>query len=92
MSSTVLPSVAKPPNAGKGRVKGVPNKITADLKAMVLGALADAGGRKYLVTQAKENPTAFLTLVGKAMPKEVTGAGGEKLIPDVIRFEFVSGK
>lgn len=25
----------KPPNAGKGRVKGVPNKVTADVRAAV---------------------------------------------------------
>jgi hypothetical protein len=27
----------KPPNAGKGRVKGVPNKATADVRAAVAG-------------------------------------------------------
>ena len=54
-----------------GRKKGVPNKITADLKVMILSALDDVGGQKYLVEQAKENPTAFLTLVGKVLPKEV---------------------
>ena len=54
-----------------GRKKGVPNKITADLKGMILSALDAVGGQKYLVEQAKENPTAFLTLVGKVLPKEV---------------------
>ena len=54
-----------------GRKKGVPNKITADLKGMILSALDDVGGKKYMVEQAKENPTAFLTLVGKVLPKEV---------------------
>ena len=54
-----------------GRKKGVPNKITADLKGMILTALSDVGGKNYLVEQAKENPTAFLTLVGKVLPKEV---------------------
>jgi len=54
-----------------GRKKGVPNKITADLKGMILTALSDVGGKDYLVEQAKENPTAFLTLVGKVLPKEV---------------------
>lgn len=54
-----------------GRKKGVPNKINADLKGMILTALSDVGGKDYLVEQAKENPTAFLTLVGKVLPKEV---------------------
>lgn len=38
---------------------------------MVLSALADAGGRKYLTTQAEENPGAFMALVGKCLPKDV---------------------
>jgi len=37
-------------NAGKGRPKGVPNKVTADVKAMILTALDKAGGAKYLLT------------------------------------------
>jgi hypothetical protein len=36
-------------NAGKGRPKGSPNKVTADVKAMVLAALDQAGGVKYLL-------------------------------------------
>lgn len=55
----------------KGRPKGVPNKVTADLKQMVLGALDKAGGEKYLLRQALDNPNAFLSLVGKCFPKEV---------------------
>ena len=58
-------------NAGKGRRKGVPNKITATAREMTMGALHDAGGRAYLTEQARENPAAFLTLVGKVLPKEL---------------------
>ena len=54
-----------------GRKKGVPNKVNADLKGMILTALSDVGGKDYLVEQATENPTAFLGLVGKVLPKEV---------------------
>jgi len=36
-------------------------------------ALAAKGGQKYLEKQADENPTAFLTLVGKIIPLQVTG-------------------
>ena len=61
----------KPPNAGKGRAKGVPNKLTADLKEMILGALDDAGGQEYLAKQAKANPSAFLALVGKVLPRQI---------------------
>ena len=31
------------------------------------------GGQKYLEKQADANPTAFLTLVGKILPLQVTG-------------------
>ena len=60
-----------PPNAGKGRKKGVPNKVTNDIKAMILGALNDVGGQDYLSIQAVANPAAFMSLIGKVIPKEV---------------------
>lgn len=56
-----------------GRAKGTPNKMSAALKDMILGALDSAGGQKYLVAQAHDNPTAFLTLVGKVLPLQVSG-------------------
>lgn len=61
---------------GPGRPKGVPNKSTTAVKDMILKALDDAhedGGAAYLTEQAKKNPTAFLTLVGKVLPMQVTG-------------------
>jgi hypothetical protein len=56
-----------------GRRKGTPNKLTRDLREMILGALADVGGRAYLAAQAETNPSAFLSLLGKLLPTEVTG-------------------
>ena len=82
-SSKVLASTAnvrKPPNAGKGRVKGVPNKVTGDIKAMILTALSNKGGAKYLERQADENPVAFMGLIGKVLPMQVTGADGGAVI------------
>lgn len=75
----------RPPNAGKGRVKGVPNKTTAAVKDMILQALSEAhegGGVEYLKEQAAKNPTAFLTLVGKVIPLQL--AGGLDLGPIAI--------
>ena len=60
-------------NVGKDRTKGTPNKISAALKDMILGALDDAGGRAYLKDQALNNPTAFMTLIGKVLPTTITG-------------------
>ena len=61
---------------GPGRPKGMQNKVNADLKEMILGALGDAGGQEYLVKRANDNPTAFMALVGKILPYQVTGDGG----------------
>lgn len=52
------------------------NKNTAALKDMILTALTNAGGVEYLTKQSKENPTAFLTLIGKVLPMQVTGGNG----------------
>lgn len=60
-------------NNPNGRPKGVPNKITGTLKEMILGALDKAGGVDYLTRQADENPSAFLSLVGKVLPMTIAG-------------------
>lgn len=67
------------PNKGGGRPKGAQNKVTGEVKQMVLDALAAAGGVKYLTKQATANPKAFLTLVGKVLPLQLTGDGGGPL-------------
>lgn len=74
MAGTV-PKTAKRPQPKGGSRKGVPNKITSDLKSMILAALDGAGGVEYLITQADKKPAAFLALVGKVLPMQVTGAG-----------------
>ena len=38
---------------------------------MILAALDEVGGHWYLVEQARANPSAFLTLVGKVLPMQV---------------------
>ena len=53
------------------RTKGSLGKQTIALKTMILNALDECGGVEYLVKQAKENPTAFLTLIGKTLPLAV---------------------
>lgn len=76
-----------PPNAGKGRGKGNVNKTTAAIKDMIDQALREAGGVDYLVKQSKENPTAFMGLVGKILPKDITvgGPGGGSITIEVIK-------
>lgn len=69
------------PRTGGGSRKGCPNKATADLKKLILGALSKAGGERYLVEQATANPSAFLSLIGKVLPSTIQGSGpgGEHL-------------
>ena len=59
-----------------GRVAGTPNKTPTAIKDMIIKALDDCGGVEYLKKQAVDNPNAFLTLVGKVIPLQVTGDGG----------------
>lgn len=71
--------------AGPGRPKGVPNKTTTAVKDMILQALSNKGGVKYLEKQADQNPTAFLQLVGKVLPLDVNAnLTGNIGMPDIV--------
>jgi hypothetical protein len=74
------------PRTGGGSRKGKPNKLTRDVKEMILGALSAKGGQKYLERCADENMTAFLTLVGKVLPLQLAGEGGGPLVIEVARY------
>ena len=98
--STVTKTKRKPTGAaamgaGPGRPKGSQNKVTADLKDMILGALDKAGGLDYLAERAADPRTAsaFLTLVGKTLPMTVKGPGanGEHVFQKMI-IEIVKAK
>lgn len=59
--------------AGSGRKPGTPNKLTSTVKMMVLGALESKGGQTWLAKQMKDNPVAFMTLLGKIIPTQIVG-------------------
>ena len=65
-----------------GRESGTPNRLTREVKEMVLAALDRAGGTDYLLAQAHENPKAFLSLLGRIIPLQVTGKDDKDLIPE----------
>ena len=71
---TVSKSKRKPPVATRSR-KGIPNKVTSDIKAMILEALSNVGGAQYLEERANDPKTAaaFLGLVGKVLPMTIAG-------------------
>jgi hypothetical protein len=75
---TVTTKKRIPPVRTKSR-KGVPNKVTAELKGMILEALDKAGGVAYLLDCALNEKTqgAFLSLIGKVLPMTVQGPGAD---------------
>src|SRR4051812_34198946 len=68
----------RPPGGSR---KGVPNRVTADVRAMILAALDRVGGEDYLVQQAHNNPKTFLSLLGRIIPTQITGRGDKDLFP-----------
>jgi hypothetical protein len=83
------PNGTRPPAAGKGRPKGARNKLTRDIKEMIRAALDKAGGVSYLVKQARDNPTAFLSLLGKVIPTQID-ATTKRELPEMSRDELLA--
>lgn len=79
--------------ANQGRPKGVLNKNNQAIRDMISAALDQAGGVGYLVDRAHDPRTAsaFLGLVGKVLPMQVTGPDGGA-IKTVTRIELVALK
>lgn len=73
-----VPKDAKRPQPKGGSRKGCPNKTTKEIKELIIGALDQAGGVQYLVERAQDPRTAsaFLSLVGKVLPLQISGEGG----------------
>lgn len=59
--------------AGPGRPKGSVNFVTADIRRMLSEALTEIGGTDYFVQQAHQNPVAFMSLISKLLPREISG-------------------
>lgn len=65
-----------------GRKAGVPNKFNASIKEMIERALTKVGGVEYLAEQARANPAAFMSLVGRVLPLQLANADGQALVVD----------
>jgi hypothetical protein len=75
-STVVKPAKPRtPPNAGKGRVKGVPNKTTKLIKEAFAEAFDKLGGADALVTWGRENQTEFYKLASKLIPIQAEHSG-----------------
>lgn len=65
----------RPPNAGKGRKAGVPNKITRTVKEAFEAAFREAQGVDgiKLTDWMKKEPTEFYKIAAKLIPSELKG-------------------
>jgi len=79
------PKGTRPPNAGIGRQKGIPNKMTRELRAIIEGALHKLGGEKWLIAKAEEEPAAFMALLGKCLPRDIRLGGNLQLRINLFR-------
>ena len=62
-------------NAGKGRKKGVPNKITKEVKEVIAQVFEDIGGIAAFGTWARAEKTEFYKMYAKLLPIQLQGAG-----------------
>lgn len=82
-------------NRGKGRKKGVPNKMTAAAKSVIEEAADRLGGADRLIAWAKEAPenerAFWATIYPKLLPLQVNGPGdsGEHTVVNKVVWEIV---
>ena len=60
----------RPPNAGRGRKKGVPNKMTRSIKEAMQLAFDGMGGVPALIRWGRKNPSAFYPIWSRLAPQE----------------------
>jgi hypothetical protein len=74
------------PKSG-GRRKGTPNRITGELREMVLTALSELGGVEYLIQMGHDRPEVFVRLLARCMPQAVDVRSEYDDLP-VVTFNF----
>lgn len=70
-SKVLKSAVRRPPNAGKGRIKGTPNKVTGDVRRAIFEAFDQLGGVGYLIRVGEDDPRTFLALLSRVLPAEI---------------------
>ena len=64
-----------------GRTKGTPNKLNAEIRAMVLEALSELGGVDYLVEVGRKKPEVLCGLIARLIPSEIKASEGLCPVP-----------
>lgn len=71
-----------PPNAGKGRPKGTPNKLTASVKACIEQVAAGLGGPERMLEWCRESPEHERAFWERIYPKLLPlTVQGDKTLP-----------
>jgi hypothetical protein len=88
-----VPKIGEAGAPSPGRKKGQVNKTTALLKDAILRAAEAAGGKggtvAYLTDQATDNPAAFMGLLGKVLPLQISGEDGGPVRVGVVEWHVV---
>ena len=66
--------------AGPGRPKGIPNKITLSVKEAIEKAFEKLGGQEYLVHVGQTDPRTFCALLSKLLPTKIANADGSPIL------------
>jgi hypothetical protein len=76
-------------SGGRGRPVGSVNKVTQDIREMILASFHQAGGVRYLVKQSAANPVAYMGLLGKIVPMQIN-ATIKREITELTREELIA--
>lgn len=67
-----------------GRPKGIPNKLTREVKDVIAKCFSDIGGAAEFAKWARNNRTEFYKLYSKMLPIQLQGSGAGGKIEVVI--------
>lgn len=77
----------KPPNAGKGRKKGVLNRVTRSVRqafeAVFLDCQSDPKHPSNLANFARAHPKEFVAACSRLIPTEIKADVAHRIVPDV---------
>jgi len=92
------PTAKKPYKISPGKRTGKPNKVTNILREAILKAAHNAGDgdrrglTRYLTKQAKEEPVAFMGLLGRCLLPTITPVTAPFVLQQITKIELVAAR